>query len=153
MKFAEITPGRRFTLGPVRVEEEEIIRFAGQYDDQWFHTDPSAAAQGPFHGLIASGWHTCALAMQLVSRGILAGSESYASPGLNYVKWPTPVRPGDTLVLEIKVQESRRSASQPALGIVRWQWVMNNQHGDTVLDLEATSMFKLAASSGGVLAQ
>lgn len=143
MRFNEITPGRRFTLGPVRIDDAEIIRFAGQYDDQWFHTDSVAAEQGPFRGLIASGWHTCALAMQLVSRGILAGSESYASPGLNYVKWPAPVRPGDTLILEVKVHESRRSASQSSLGIVRWQWTMNNQHGQAVLDLEATSMFKL----------
>lgn len=144
MKFAQIAEGRRFTLGPIRVDEEEMIAFARRYDDQWFHTDPESAANGPFEGLIASGWHTCALAMQLVSRGILAGSESYASPGLTYMRWPAPVRPGDTLTLEIAVRESRVSASRPELGIVRWQWVMVNQHGQEVLDLEATSMFKLA---------
>jgi len=143
MKFAELTPGRRITLGPVSADDGQIVRFAAEYDDQWFHTDPQAAAAGPFGGLIASGWHTCALAMQLVSRGILAGSESYASPGLNYLKWPAPVRPGDALTLVVHVLDSRRSASQPALGIVRWQWLMQNQHGATVLDLEATSMFRL----------
>src|SRR5713101_1036858 len=87
MKFAEITAGCRFTLGPAKVDRDEVIAFAAQYDDQWFHTDPARAADGPFHGLIASGWHTCALAMQLVSRSILADSESYASPGLSYVRW------------------------------------------------------------------
>jgi len=143
MKFAEITAGRRFKLGPVKVARDEVIAFAGQYDDQWFHTDPALAADGPFHGLIASGWHTCALAMQLVSREILAGSESYASPGLSYVRWPNPVRPDDSLALEIVVRESRTSSSRPWLGIVRWQWVMLNQNGNTVLDLEATSMFKI----------
>ncbi len=143
MKFADITAGRRFVLGPVTVDEEEVIAFAGQYDDQWFHTDPARAAEGPFQGLIASGWHTCALAMQLVSKGILADSESYASPGLSYVRWPNPLRPGDTLTLDVLVHESRISSSRPWLGVVRWQWVMHNQKGEQVLDLEATSMFKI----------
>ncbi|HTD05238.1 MaoC family dehydratase [Undibacterium sp.] len=143
MKFAEITEGRRFTLGPASVTETEVMQFARHYDDQWFHTDRARAAQGPSSGLIASGWHTCALAMQLVSRGILADSESYASPGLAYVKWPNPLRPGDTLTLEILVLESRIASSRPWLGIVRWQWVMLNQKGEQVLDLEATSMFKI----------
>lgn len=147
MKFAHIRTGKRFTLGPVRVTQEEVIAFARQYDDQWFHTDPEQAVQGPFDGLIASGWHTCALAMQLVSRGILADSESYASPGLSYVRWPAPVRPGDTLVLEVVVHDSRVSSSRPWLGVVRWQWSMRNQHGVEVLDLEATSMFKIGDKS------
>jgi acyl dehydratase len=143
MKFAEITAGRRFALGPVSVDEDEVIAFAGKYDDQWFHTDPARAVHGPFQGLIASGWHTCALAMQLVSRRILADSESYASPGLNYVRWPSPVRPGDALTLEVLVHESRISSSRPWLGLVRWQWVMHNQKGDQVLDMEVTSMFNI----------
>ena len=147
MKFAELTPGRRITLGPLSVDENEVLAFAEQYDSQWFHTDPAKAAAGPFQGLIASGWHTCALAMSLVSAEVLAGSESYASPGLGYVRWPNPVRPGDSLTLELEVLEQRISDSRPWLGIVRWQWVMRRQGGAVVLDLEATSMFRLVAGS------
>lgn len=147
MKFAELTPGRRITLGPLSVDENEVLAFAEQYDSQWFHTDPAKAAAGPFQGLIASGWHTCALAMSLVSAEVLAGSESYASPGLGYVRWPNPVRPGDSLTLELEVLEQRISDSRPWLGIVRWQWVMRRQGGAVVLDLEATSMFRLGAGS------
>ena len=143
MKFADLTTGRRFTLGPLRVDVDDVLAFARNYDDQWFHTDPAQAEQGPFKGLIASGWHTCALAMQLVSREILKGSESFASPGLAYVRWPGPVRPGDMLSLEVIVLESRISASRPWLGVIRWQWFMHNQDGQKVLDLEATSMFKI----------
>ncbi|MBK4738491.1 MaoC family dehydratase [Noviherbaspirillum pedocola] len=146
MKFADIEPGRRFLLGPVRVEQQEVIDFARRYDDQWFHTDPAAAERGPFQGLIASGWHTCALAMRLVSREILRGSESFASPGLSYVRWPHPVRPDDELTLEIVVNDSRSSVSRPTLGVVRWQWLMRNQDGDEVLDLEATSMFRVTTA-------
>lgn len=144
MKFADLSSGKGFTLGPLAVDAEEVLAFARKYDAQWFHTDPVRAEQGPWDGLIASGWHTCAMAMELVSNNILNGSESYASPGLNYVKWPHPVRPGDVLTLNVLVHDSRRSSSKPWLGIIRWQWIMQNQHGMEVLDLEATSLFRLA---------
>jgi acyl dehydratase len=144
MKFSEFSSGRRFELGPIKVDQEEVVSFAKQYDSQWFHTNPKRAEEGPWAGLIASGWHTCALAMQLVSRQLLEGSESYASPGLSYVRWPNPVRPDDILTLEVIVHESRISSGKPWLGIVRWQWVMRNQRGMEVLDLEATSMFRIA---------
>lgn len=144
MKFADLTTGRRIALGPLMVDEQDIIAFAEKYDRQWFHTDPALAADGPFQGLIASGWHTCAMAMSLVASGVLQGSESYASPGLAHVRWPTPVRPGDQLTLELEVLSQRVSDNRPWLGIVRWQWVMKRQGGAVVLDLEATSMFRLA---------
>jgi acyl dehydratase len=143
MKFAELTVGRRITLGPLAVDEQEVLAFANKYDQQWFHTDPAQATDGPFQGLIASGWHTCAMAMSLVASDVLKGSESYASPGLAYLRWPNPVRPGDSLTLELTVLEQRASDSRPWLGIVRWQWVMKRQGGAVVLDLEATSMFRL----------
>lgn len=143
MKFAELTAGRRIMLGPLAVDEAEVLAFAEKYDRQWFHTDPAQAADGPFQGLIASGWHTCALAMSLIASEVLTGSESYASPGLAYLRWPNPVRPGDQLTLELEVLEQRLSDSRPWLGIVRWRWVMKRQGGAVVLDLEATSMFRL----------
>ncbi|MDB5794570.1 MAG: MaoC domain protein dehydratase [Noviherbaspirillum sp.] len=143
MKFAELTPGRRIVLGPVSTDAEEIMSFARQYDTQWFHTDPERAEAGPWKGLIASGWHTCALAMQLVSRQVLADSESYVSPGLESLRWPNPVRPGDRLTVELTVHEQRISSSKPWLGVVRWQWVMRNQDGAEVLDIVATNLFKI----------
>jgi acyl dehydratase len=145
MRFAEFHAGQTIEAGPHLVEESELLRFAQAYDPQWFHTDPAAAAQGPFGGLIASGWHTCGIAMRLVADAALAGSESFASPGLAYVKWPHPVRPGDRLRLLATVLETRVSRRRPELGILRWRWQLFNQEGTRVLDLEATSLFNLAA--------
>jgi acyl dehydratase len=147
MKFSDLSSGKRFTLGPITANADEITAFAGKYDAQWFHTNPEKTEAGPWNGLIASGWHTCAMAMGLVSNGILKDSESYASPGLAYVNWPNPVRPGDQLTLNLTVHESRISSSKPWLGIVRWQWIMQNQRGEPVLDLEATSLFMLSTET------
>ncbi len=144
MKFAEFHVGQVIEAGPVDVSEAEVLDFAQRYDPQWFHTDPAAAAKGRFKGLIASGWHTCGLAMRLVAEAALVGSESFASPGLAYVKWPNPLRPGDTVRLRVQVLEARRSRTQPTLGVLRWRWQLFNQAGLEVLDLEATSLFDLS---------
>jgi acyl dehydratase len=143
MKFAEFYPGQEIEVGPYLVSQQEIIEFAERYDPQWFHTDPVAAANSPFDGLIASGWHSCSIAMRLVVDSVLQGSESFASPGLRYLKWPNPVRPNDQLTLKLTVLDVRRSDSRPELGILQWRWQLRNQQELEVLDLEATSMFKL----------
>jgi acyl dehydratase len=143
MEFADFVAGQIIVAGPYRISEEEILRFARNYDPQPFHLDAQAAALSSYGGLIASGWHTCAIAMKLLVDTALRGSESSGSPGLAYVKWSNPVRPGDDLTVRARVLETRRSRSQPTLGILRWRWQMTNQHNAEVLDLEATSLFGL----------
>ncbi len=144
MKFADFHAGQVIEAGPYPVTEAEVLQFAKAYDPQWFHTDPALAAEGPFGGLIASGWHTGAIAMRLVTDAALAGSESFASPGLAHLHWPNPLRPGDAVRLVADVLDVRRSEKKPTLGILRWRWRLFNQRELPVLDLEATSLFKLA---------
>jgi acyl dehydratase len=143
MKFADFHAGQVLKAGPCTVSEHEVLAFATAYDPQWFHTDTAAAASGRFRGLIASGWHTCSMAMRLCVDAFLAGSESFASPGVAHIKWPHPVRPGDVLSLTATVLEVRRSKGNAGLGILRWRWQLHNAHGTEVLDLEATSLFDL----------
>ena len=85
--------------------------------------------------------------MRLVTDATLHGSESFASPGLAYLKWQHPVRPGDQLWVRATVLETRHSASQPTLGILRWHWKMVNQADVQVLELEATSLFDLTRTA------
>lgn len=143
MRFAQFHAGQTLEAGPRDITAEEILSFARDYDPQWFHADPQAARRGRFGGLIASGWQTCGIAMRLAVDHWLAGSESFASPGLAYVRWPHPVRPADRLSLRATVLEVRRSDSRPELGILRWRWQLFNQAGAEVLDVEATSLFDL----------
>jgi acyl dehydratase len=145
VRFAEFYPGQVIEAGSYAIAENEIIKFAEAYDPQWFHTDAEAAAQGPFDGLIASGWQTCGIAMRLVVDAALKGSESFASPGLKYLKWLQPVRPGDELSLRLTVLDARRSNKRPEIGILEWRWQLRNQDEIEVLELEVTSLFKLEA--------
>jgi acyl dehydratase len=148
MKFAEFRPGQELRYGPVTVSEADIVDFARQYDPQWFHVDAVRANASRWNGLIASGWQTCAIAMRLVVDGALADSESFGSPGLEYLKWLAPVRPRDTLSVHAEVLEARRSERQPTLGILRWRWRLVNQDNVPVLELVATSLFDLANGTG-----
>lgn len=144
MKFAEFSVGQVIDAGSVAVSEQQIIAFARQFDPQWFHIDPQRAAASRWNGLIASGWHTCCLAMKLVVDNVLAGSESFGSPGLTNLSWSNPVRPGDQLHLQVEVTDVRTARSRPTLGIVRWIWRMRNQRDAEVLSLDATSLFELS---------
>lgn len=147
MKFAQFHPGQVIEAGPYEFTEADILKFATAYDPQWFHTNPERAQQGPFGGLIASGWHTCCIAMRLAVDKVLHDSESFASPGISNIRWPAPVRPGDVLTLRITVNEVRRSTKRPELGVVEWTWRMFAADERLVLETESTSLFNLKQSA------
>jgi len=143
MRFSEFKTGQVFKFGSYTLGEEEILEFASRYDPQWFHTDVEKARTGPYGGLIASGWNTCGIAMRLVTDELLIDSGSIGSPGLDYIKWRNPVRVDDVLSVVVTILDTKQSRSRPNLGILRWQWQLFNAKGDEVLDLEATSFFKM----------
>lgn len=148
MKFSEFRNGMVIRHEPVVLSQEEMIAYAKLYDPQWFHTDVARAEEGRWGGLIGSGWLTCSLAMRMAVQAALHDSESFGSPGVERIRWMLPVRPGDALRLEITVDSVRVSSSREDLGIVRWTWRMYNQRDEQVLELEATSLFDLAAGQG-----
>jgi acyl dehydratase len=140
--FEDYQPGDVFTGGSVRVSADEIVAFARQYDPQAMHTDEAAAAEGPFGGLIASGWHTAALMMRMFAREFLAPESSIASPGLDELRWLLPVRPGDVLSLRVTILEARPSRSKPDQGIVRSFVEVLNQRGEPVMTLKPISLIR-----------
>ncbi|MFM0347877.1 MaoC family dehydratase [Paraburkholderia sp. RL17-347-BIC-D] len=143
MKFDEFSGHQVIEAGPYIVTEAEVLEFANRFDPQWFHTDQRSAEQGRWGGLIASGWHTCSIAMRLAYDAALSDSGSWGSPGLDYLKWPEPVRPGDFLTFRATVIDTRRSRSVPSLGIVKWRWQLFNQHQTDVFDTVANSFFEV----------
>jgi acyl dehydratase len=148
MKFADFHPGQTIVHGPAApLTEADIVAFAQTYDPQWFHVDPERAASSRWQGLIASGWQTCGIAMRLAIEAALEGSESFGSPGLEYLKWLEPVRAGDALTLHAHVLEVRRSTKQSSLGLLRWRWGLRNQRGIAVLELVVTSLFDLSGAA------
>ena len=95
------------------ITESEILAFAREFDPQTFHTGEKAHTSSIYDGLIASGWHSGAIAMRLMVDSFIGESASLGSPGLDYLRWPNPMRPGDTVTLYVRVVEARRSPSIP----------------------------------------
>jgi len=129
-------------IGGKKVERDEVIDFARQFDPQPFHVDEAAAKQSMYGGLIASGWHTCSMVMRIMCDAYLLQSASVGSPGIDNLKWLKPVRPGDTIRARRTTLESRTSKSRPEIGIVRNLWEVFNQEGELVMTMEGYGMFR-----------
>lgn len=140
--FEDYPAGAVFTAGEIRVGAADIVEFARKYDPQAMHTDPAAAAAGPFGGLIASGWQTGALMMRMFADNFLSPASSIASPGLDELRWLKPVRPGDVLSLRVTILEARPSRSKPDQGVVRSLVEVLNQRGETVMSLKPISLIR-----------
>jgi acyl dehydratase len=140
--FEDYVTGHVHEFGSIGVTEQEIVEFGRRYDPQVFHTDPVAARQTQFGGVIASGWQTAGLMMRLVVDHYLSHVASLASPGLDELRWSKPVRPGDLLSVRATVLETRASASRPDRGLVRTLFEVLNQAGEVVMSVKAMNMLK-----------
>jgi acyl dehydratase len=140
--FEDYVPGMVREFGSEPVEEAEIIEFGKRFDPQEFHTDPEAAARGPFGGLIASGWHTAALMMRMFADNYLSKASSLGSPGIDELRWLRPGRPGDTLRVRASVTEAKRSRSKPDRGVVHTVTEVLNQNGEVVMTVKAMTLIR-----------
>lgn len=139
--YEDFHVGDVIDVGSVSVSQADMIAFAKQYDPQPMHTDPGAASFTIYGGLIASGWHTVGLFMRLLVDSVVAKTSSLGSPGVEELRWPLPVRPGDTLRGSMEILETRVSNSRPSMGIVRWRGTVRNEHGQLVMSLIGTNFF------------
>jgi acyl dehydratase len=144
--FADYVPGTTSEFGPIQVDEAEVVEFARRFDPQPFHVDAEAAAAGPYGGLIASGWHTCALMMRLLADEYLSPVSSLGSPGIDELRWLRPVRPGDELTLRTTVEDTRVSRTKPDRGVLTTRIEMVDRAGEVVLRMVATNLVRVRPS-------
>ncbi|WP_247005337.1 MaoC family dehydratase [Halorientalis litorea] len=119
--FEDLAVGDTFTVGEVSLTEEDIITFAERFDPQPFHVDPEAAKDSMFGGLVASGLHTLCLSVRLFVTEFVQGDPGLANMGgmgMDDLRWHDPVRPGDTLSIDIEVIDTRASESRDDRGYV-----------------------------------
>lgn len=139
--FEDFTTGSSGDCGSVTVDQAEITAFARAFDPQPMHLDPRSSQAASVGGLIASGWHTCALNMRLIFTSILQGSSGMGSPGVEGVKWLRPVRPGDRLTSRYTVIGRRSSLSKPDRGFIRFRFDVRNGSDEAVLEQDNLIMF------------
>jgi len=146
-------PGSVHEFGAVKIEEADIIEFAGRFDPQILHTSPQAAKDTLYGGLIASGWHTASLAMRMFVDHYLSSVASLGSPGVDALRWIKPVRPGDTLSLRVTVSETKHSRSKPDRGALFSFIEAINQNHDVVMSMKAVNLLSYRQASLSIRTQ
>ncbi len=140
--FEDLTPGRRFDLGEIKIDGAEMTAFAERFDPQWYHVDADLAAEGGYDGPIASGWFTASLFMRAYVDHVLAYAAADTSPGLEELRWTAPVYAGDRLTGTVEVLHRRPSTVRPGSGTVTLAGTLTRD-GVDVLRLRFRGWFAL----------
>ncbi|MFE0028378.1 MaoC family dehydratase [Amycolatopsis sp. NPDC059021] len=143
--FEDYRPGAAYEFGHAAFTEAEIVEFARRFDPQSFHVDRETAQDGPFGGLIASGWHTASVLMRLFAGHYLSTVASLGGPGADELRWLKPVRPGTTVRLRVTVLDTQPSRSKPDRGLVRTLAELIDQDDDVVLRLTVLNFLRRKA--------
>jgi acyl dehydratase len=131
-----ISPGKTVT-------EAEIIDWAFHFDPQPFHMDKIAAEAHMYGGLIAPGWMLGTYSFRLfMLTNPWAPGASLGSPGVDRLRWLRPVRPGDTIHVEVTIAESRLSASKPGQGVIGMEWRVCDQYDETAMTMRTIQLLK-----------
>ncbi|MBN9513983.1 MAG: MaoC family dehydratase N-terminal domain-containing protein [Alphaproteobacteria bacterium] len=142
MLYAEdLVEGQKFQLGEYVIDEAEVLQFARQYDPVPIHTDPGAAAAGPFGGLIASGFNTIAIYQRLIVEAVWSKVAGIVGRSME-VRLPAPVRPGATLTGQSEIQKiTLRPERRDAIVIFKTQLI--DGEGKVVLILVLDALIRL----------
>ena len=139
--------GQVYGSGVVKVEAEAIKRFAGEFDPQPFHLDEGRARASIFQGLVASGWHTAALAMRLLVESEFTPAGGLIGLGFEG-RWTRPVRPGEELHVVTTVLDVQPSKSNRARGMLVLQVTTFNQNDEPVQESRCTLLVPTRPTSG-----
>jgi acyl dehydratase len=137
--FEDLAVGARFESDWLPVSEQQVIEFAREFDPQSFHLDRTSAERSVFRGLVASGWHTAAMTMRLLVQTVNF-AEGAIGLGVDELRWPNAVRPGDQLRVVTEIVEARLSRSNPKHGIIRLRNITTNQRGEIVQSMYAHAL-------------
>jgi len=130
--FEDFSVGQIFNTGRLQIDSDQIKTFATQFDPQPFHLDEEAAKNSVFRGLAASGWHTAALTMRLMTGGEFKPAGGIIGVGFDELSWSRPVRPGDELYAKSEILEVRPSKSRNDRGLIRVRTTTYNQNDEAV---------------------
>ncbi len=128
--FEQLEPGMSVETTH-EVTAREIDLFAEATGDRNpVHLDEEFASKTAFGGRIAHGMLTAGFVSAAIASKLPGPGSIYLGQSLRFTK---PVRPGDTVSVKLEVVEVNSAKRR-----VRLATVCTNQHGETVMDGEAT---------------
>jgi acyl dehydratase len=134
--YEDFIVGQQFRAGSFDTTKDHAIAFAREYDPQYFHIDEEAAKAGLWGGLVLSGWHTAAISMRLkISTPLGRVTGGLVGLGIESIRWPQPVYPGEALSIVVTITEMRVSKSKPNFGVIRYRVETFNQRQELVMEM------------------
>ncbi len=121
---------------------DELLEFARRYDPQYFHSDPIAAKHSIFGEVIASGIHSAAI-WRALDHEISGDIHWICGIAWEEVRWPNPLRAGDTVRARAKALAKRLSGKKPGRGIVEYRYTLLNQRDEIVFTCRSINLVAL----------
>jgi acyl dehydratase len=144
--WEDFTAGSVTVYGPRLVTREEIIAFAAEFDPRPMHLDETAASATMLGGLSASGGHICCLLMRMIADGFVNQTHSMGAPGVDEVRWLSPLRPNTQVRVRATVLETRASRSREDFGFVKCMFEMIDERQKVLTTLTSPLMVKRRAA-------
>jgi acyl dehydratase len=131
----------RHSPGRTLSEADNIIFSTLTMNPQALHLDGAYAAETEFGERLVNSLLTMSVLVGL-SVGHLTQGTMIANLGFSDVRFPAPVRLGDTIYGESTVAEKRLSRSRPGQGVVTFHHVARNQRGEVVATVTRTTLMR-----------
>ncbi|NHX41729.1 MULTISPECIES: MaoC/PaaZ C-terminal domain-containing protein [Haloarcula] len=140
--FEDFEEGQEFiSVGRTVTESDFVMHSALSGDWTELHTNKEYAEEQEFGERIAHGPMTFVQATGFVYRTGIVERTAFAFLGMNYMDLPNPVHIGDTLQLEIIVDNTKEVGRDDA-GLVVLDTEMENQDGTVVFEGDMKFLIK-----------
>lgn len=133
LHWEDFHAGQVIELGERTLSADEIVAFGRKWDPQFFHTDPVAAVDGPFGGLVASGWHTASVWVRMFVDEVLSRAAALGGPGVEGLRFHQPTRPDRALRCRLVVHEMVPSSKRDDRGTLLAEAQILDADGELVM--------------------
>ena len=147
--FDEFELGVRYLHRPGRTitEADNVLFTTLTMNTQALHLDAAwAEGQPPYHQRLVNSMFTLSTLVGLSVAQLTQGT-IVANLGFTDIAFPRPLFHGDTLYAETVVTDKRPSRSREGEGIVTFEHVGRNQHGDVVATATRKTLVRMEPAS------
>jgi acyl dehydratase len=147
--FDELEPGAVYEHRPRRTvsEADNILFTTLTMNTQALHLDAVWSEGTEFGERLVNSMFTLSTLVGLSVAQLTQGT-IVANLGFSEIRFPAPVRVGDTLEASTVVTEKRESTSRPGQGIATFEHTMRNQRGEVVCVAVRSTLMLLAPAGG-----
>ncbi len=139
--FEELEPGQHYKHAVTRTvtEVDNLMFTALSHNDQPLHLDEEFGKTTMYGSRVCNSLFTMAFVNGATVSDLTLGT-TLGNLGYEEVRFPNPVRIGDTLRSESKIISKRSSKKYPNAGIVIFEHIGYNQRNDIVVTMKRAGL-------------